>query len=301
MRNYVLAAIVGLAGLTVGAAVDILSRHVSPPVAAPALSARQEDAVASLPPPEPAPEATPTAPDASGPAAPGPAATAPPAPAASDLPNVDISSHAVHAVPSDDTSQVPTITLQDRNGRTLKELKPDSGLSPGYVPSVGPGGARSLASTARPSSAGSAPVLVPPVGGSRLAMAPSNAAFFSGAAQAAGGTTLSVGGRFVNLFGVRVADPRDQCGLGPGDNRSCAQVARDALAQRLARYPNVSCRVPAGQRGQPGAVCTDASGTDLGGFLVAEGYALADTSQSYDYFGAEGVARSYRRGLWRYR
>ena len=142
--------------------------------------------------------------------------------------------------------------------------------------------------------------MVPPVAGPRVAALPSGT-FFNGAGQATGGTVISVGGRFVNLFGVRIADPRDQCGLGPGDNRSCADVARDSLAQRLKRYPNVSCHVPPGQRGQAGAVCTDASGTDLSGFLIAEGYALADTNQSYDYFGAEGVARSYRRGLWRYR
>lgn len=105
----------------------------------------------------------------------------------------------------------------------------------------------------------------------------------------------------MRLFGVRVAEARDRCGLGQGDARSCSEVARDALAQRLQRYPNVSCRVPAGQRGDPAAICIDAAGTDLGGFLVAEGLALADTSQSYEYFGPEGVARYFGRGLWRYR
>jgi endonuclease YncB( thermonuclease family) len=124
---------------------------------------------------------------------------------------------------------------------------------------------------------------------------------FNGAASAAGGTILAVGGRSVRLYGVKLAEPRDRCGLGAGDSRSCADVARDVLAQRLLRYPNVTCRVPAAQRGAAAAICTDGSGVDLGGFLVAEGYALADTGQSYDYSGAEGVARAFHRGLWRYR
>jgi endonuclease YncB( thermonuclease family) len=301
MRNLVLAVIVGLAGLTVGAALVVLGHHAPAPVAATA--SPPDQAVASVPPaPEavPAPETTAT-PPASEPA---PAASAPAAPAAPDLPTVDVTPLAVHTVPNDDTSPVPTVTLQDRDGRTIKEIKPAQGLSPTYVPSVGPGSRQSFASTAPAPSYSlgpSGPVMVPPINGSRLATTVPSGALFSGAGQAAGGITLSVSGRYVSLFGVRVADPRDQCGLGAGDNRSCATVARDALAQRLQHYANVSCHVPPGQRGQPGAVCTDSSGTDLGGFLVSEGYALADTSQSYDYFGAEGVARSYRRGLWRYR
>lgn len=187
-----------------------------------------------------------------------------PAPAVPDLPTVEVDPLPIHAVPDEDTP-VPKVTLFDRAGREIATRDP------------------------RPSPP-QPPARVQPV-----------SAPFTGAAQAAGGTTLAVAGRSVRLFGVRVADPRDQCGLGPGDKRSCAEVARDALAQRLHRSPWVSCHMPAGQVGNPAAVCVDASSTDLGGFLVAEGLALADTSQSYEYFGAEGVARSYRRGLWRHR
>lgn len=190
---------------------------------------------------------------------------APPAVApAPDLPTVVVGQRPVHTVPDEDTP-APRVTLFDKSG---KETTPRRSASlppqsaPAPTPSVAP---------------------------------------FSGLAQASGGTTLSVAGKGVKLFGVRVADPRDRCGLGPGDSRSCGEVARDVLAQRLKRNPSVSCRMPAGQRGEPGAVCTDAGGTDLGGFLVAEGLALADTNESYEYFGSEGVARYFGRGLWRYR
>jgi len=123
----------------------------------------------------------------------------------------------------------------------------------------------------------------------------------SGSARAAGATSLVIAGRTVQLFGVRPADDRDRCFTAGGASAACAEVARTALAARLAGNGAVDCRVPAGQSGDPAFVCRDAAGTDLGGFLVAEGFARADTKNSYDYFGAEGVARTFHRGLWRYR
>lgn len=302
MRQYLLAALVAAAGLAVGAAVVVLDRH-TPPIGSLAPASRPPvasepggggEATAALPPPS-----------AEQPQAPGTAPSAPPAtaeatppakPPGSDLPNVDVAPRVVHTVP-DAEPPAASVTVVDRNGRTLRELKPSAGLSPGYVPSVGPGGAG--ASVA--SRGSSRPVLVPPAPNSRLASAPPGATV-DGRGSAAGGTTLSVAGRSMRLFGVRLPDARDKCGLGSGDSRSCNDVARDALAQRLQHYPNIACRVPPGQRGSDqAAICTDNSGTDLAGFLVSEGYVLADTNQSFDYFGAEGVARANRRGLWRYR
>ena len=135
---------------------------------------------------------------------------------------------------------------------------------------------------------------------SRPAPSPMPAPVIAGAAKASGPTTLAVAGRPIRLFGVRTPEPGDRCGTGSGRG-NCAEAAHDALTQRLDRSPQVSCRIPAGQRGNPAAVCVDASGTDLGRFLVAEGLALADTTQSYEYFGAEGKARSSRLGLWGHR
>ncbi len=188
---------------------------------------------------------------------------APGAPALPDLQTVEVAPRPVHAVPDEEPPPVK-VTLFDRSGREIPSRQ--AALPPPRTPAP-------------------APPVTP----------------FGGRAQAAGGTTLVVAGKTVRLFGVRVAAARDRCGLGQGDARSCGEVARDALAQRLQRYPNVSCRVPEGQRGDPAAICIDTAGTDLGGFLVAEGLALADTSQSYEYAGPEGVARYFGRGLWRYR
>jgi endonuclease YncB( thermonuclease family) len=299
MRKYLVVALVAAAGFAVGAAMVGLDRPapVPPGRAATPVASKPADGgettaappgqQASVPSSVPAPEASPNPPPVTAQAMPA-------KPPGSDLPNVDVAPRTVHAVP-DAEPPAASVTIVDRNGRTLKEINPSAGLSPTYVPSVGPGGA----ATAPRGSA--RPVLVPPPApNARLASLPPGTSF-DGKGSARGGAMLSVSGRDVRLFGVRLADGRDKCGLGAGDNRSCGDVARDALAQRLQRYPTVACRVPSGQRGDQVAICTDSSGTDLGGFLVAEGYALADTNQSFDYFGAEGVARANRRGLWRYR
>lgn len=195
------------------------------------------------------------------PAAPAPAESAPALPA---LPTVDVEARPVHPVP-DQLSPAPAMTVFNREG---KEIRPREPPAPPSRPSVA----------------------------SAAAFAPA-----SGPAVVTGATTLAIAGRQLRLFGVLAPESRDRCGIGPGDNRSCADVARDALAQRLKQNPNVACHLPAGQPGDPGAICIDATGTDLAGFLVAEGFALADTKLSYQYFGAEGVARTYREGLWRYR
>jgi endonuclease YncB( thermonuclease family) len=298
MRQSLLVALAVAAGLVVGAAAVVLDRHAPPPAAKPPVASEpiaSSEATAALPLPESGkPEQAPPTPEAAPAPPPATAKATLPTPPASDLPNVDVAPRTVHTVPDAEPPST-SVTIVDRKGRTLRQLEPSGGLSPTYVPSVGPGGAAATGSRGSTRS-----TLVPPAN-SRVAMALPGATF-DGRGTAAGGTTLSVAGHNFRLFGVRLADARDRCGLGTGDNRSCGDVARDALAQRLQRYPNVACRAPPGQRGSDqAAICTDNSGTDLASFLIGEGYALADTNQSFDYFGAEGVARSNRRGLWRYR
>src|SRR6266851_3864745 len=125
----------------------------------------------------------------------------------------------------------------------------------------------------------------------------------SGAARVADVVSLSVLGRAVRLFGVRAPQAGDLCPSSEqAAPRPCSEAARGALAARLAANDDIVCRVPPGQRAPvPAAVCHDATGADLGLLLVAEGFALADPTQSYDYFAAEAAARQLRRGLWHYR
>lgn len=253
----------GLVGLAMAAAALYEQGGTSPPTNTPKVETLAAPAV-----PADAPSTDAAAPFASQdrrfPPLPLTSVAAPPS--VPDLPTVEVQARPVHAVPSDEPP-IPKVTILDRNGRVIATREPPP--PPPLPPSV----------------PAPAPSITP----------------FGGQAQASGATTLMVGGKTVRLFGVRVAEPRDRCGLGSGDARNCVDVARDALAQRLRRYPNVYCRTPADQRDNLAAICIDQTGTDLGGFLVAEGYALADIGQSYEYFGSEGIARYYRRGLWRNR
>jgi endonuclease YncB( thermonuclease family) len=123
----------------------------------------------------------------------------------------------------------------------------------------------------------------------------------TGSARPLSSVSLSVLGRRLRLFGIRTAEVRDSCSLRSGRAQPCAEVARDELTARLIVRPAVTCRSPPGQRGEPGFICQDSAGTDLGAYLVSEDLALADTHESYEYFNAQDRARAARRGLWRYR
>jgi endonuclease YncB( thermonuclease family) len=203
---------------------------------------------------------------------PAQAAAEPPPPALPKLSTREIAARPTHTVPED---QIPP------SPRPF-EFKQASGLPASSPPSSPP--PRSTATAALPRA--------------------QSAQQLAGAAQASGATALLVGGQPLSLFGVRPPSTTDRC-LGTGGFNigapNCADRARDTLAARLAHDPHVSCRVPSPKTAASAAICLDAEGVDLGGLLVAEGLALADPSQSYDYVGAETVARTQGRGLWHFR
>ena len=228
-------------------------------------------AVAPTPPPAPASESpapepsapaqTPPPDAAAPPAAPEPAA-APPAPELPPLASVEVAARPVHEVPPEKNPPPPDSTALDMT-------RPPPGHA-GQRPSEG--------STPAPPKQ------------------------FTGAARVTGATSLTVGAIPVQLFGVKPPLPGDRCELG-GVATSCFDLAKKRLLERFGRSDQVNCRTP---NPQPGlvvafAICLDANGIDLGSFLLNEGLALADTGQSYDYVGAEGVARTLKHGLWKFR
>ncbi len=123
-----------------------------------------------------------------------------------------------------------------------------------------------------------------------------------GTARVVSEISLVVGNQAVRLYGVKAPAIGDRCVVArDGAARDCRDAARQALAERLQRDPRVSCRAPRDNARTAATICLDSTGVDLAGFLVSEGLALADRSESSDYAGAEGIARSLRRGLWRSR
>jgi endonuclease YncB( thermonuclease family) len=186
------------------------------------------------------------------------------APGAAPLPTVEVKPRPVHTVP-DYTPPAPPVTLENGSRHDAESPRPQT-------------------ATRR---APSAP-------------RPVRTVVVSGRASLGESLSLRVRGRALPLFGVRLPPEGDRCKTRSARApRPCRELARDELAARLSRDSAVSCRVPPGQRGHgAAAICLDAAGIDLGGLLVGEGLALADRTASYDYVGAEGVARSQHRGLW---
>ena len=231
-------------------------------LAVPSLILHQRNATAAPETPQP-PVSAPAMDAPSGaPAVPGADAREP----AADLPTIVVPQRPVHAVPEGEALPARPVTLKGRDGRDVALRSP---------------------STSARRSAPSAPPLM------RI----------NGAARVGEILSLTVQGRTVRLFGVQPPQAGDRCAANADmAPRPCLDLAHEALAARLKGDDAVACRVPPGQRAPvPAAVCFDATGTDLAGFLVAQGLAVFDPRQSYDYVGAESAARSSRRGLWRYR
>jgi endonuclease YncB( thermonuclease family) len=218
-----------------------------------------------------------------------------------ELPTVTVPPHNFHTVPEDENATtIGPVILSDRQGRTIRVLPSTRAGAPPvtYVPSVGPGSRprNSAVASAAPSPAPQYQSAEP----RSLSPVVANPPVFSGRAKAAGPLALDVQGKTVILFGVRSALSEDRCNEGKGN--SCDTAAQAALQTQLNGHPIVACRVPPGQRGnETSAICLDEQGNDLGRSLVIQGFALADSAQSYDYLPAEGAARTAKRGLWRNR
>jgi endonuclease YncB( thermonuclease family) len=116
---------------------------------------------------------------------------------------------------------------------------------------------------------------------------------------------LNVAGRPLRLYGVAAPKASDLCAWRAAyAAQQCDEASREALAHFVADNGAVSCRmlaVGAGERMALPALCTTANGRDLGRYLVANGFALADPNEIVDYAAAEKKARHDQLGLWGYR
>jgi endonuclease YncB( thermonuclease family) len=117
---------------------------------------------------------------------------------------------------------------------------------------------------------------------------------FSGAAQAADGDSLRLGGDRIRLLGIDAPELDQICWEADGAEWPCGRVAHERLRDLLAGS-QTTCQPDGRDRyGRTLATCIVA-GQDVAGVLVAEGLALARG----DYQGDEIAARSARSGLWR--
>lgn len=137
------------------------------------------------------------------------------------------------------------------------------------------------------------------------------AALWSGLAEAQGdnivgrprvidGDTLDFAGTPVDLFGVDAPEAEQTCGTA-AEAWTCGLEARWAALNQVGRHW-VTC-VPRGRSagGNLRAQCylAGVGQHDLGAWLVAAGWALADREAGGAYTAEEAAARAAGKGLWR--
>jgi len=231
-----------------------------------------------------------------------PASPAPPSESLSTLPVQEIAPRTVYAVPETQPRAIPHVILQDRQGRVLGRPSTPAPPPSTYVPSVGPAPHYAASSALPASNRPSMPARAGSAQPAQQAALPPPPSSLSGAAHATGTVSLAIDGHTVRLYGVLPPASADRCALGTGAPQTCAEVTQTMLAARLAHSARVTCQLPPGVgAADPARICLDASGVDIGGYLVGEGLAMADPRASNGYAGAESSARSSGKGLWRFR
>lgn len=111
------------------------------------------------------------------------------------------------------------------------------------------------------------------------------------------GDTLEVHGTRIRLYGIDAPESAQQCRRADGTTWACGREASFALADLIGRR-TVRCEQRDTDRyGRAVAVCT-VGDTDLGAWLVRQGYALAYRRYSLDYVDEEDSARKSRAGIW---
>ena len=121
-----------------------------------------------------------------------------------------------------------------------------------------------------------------------------------GRPRALDGDTLDFAGRTVDLLGIDAPEVQQRCGAA-GAAWNCGLEARWALINRIGRHW-VTC-VPQEQpaAGPLRALCYLAGPgqLDVGQWLVAQGWALADGRAGERYRREEAAAQAARKGVWR--
>jgi len=113
-----------------------------------------------------------------------------------------------------------------------------------------------------------------------------------GTAEVIDGDTLDIGGQRVRLHGIDAFERNQRCG-----GQACGQEASAAL-RRLADGRTTACEVRDTDRyGRLVAVC-HVAGTDINGWMVENGHAVAYRRYSTDYVSTERQAEADGLGAW---
>ena len=118
----------------------------------------------------------------------------------------------------------------------------------------------------------------------------------SGIPRVIDGDTIDIDGTRIRLHGIDAPEASQQCQKG-GQSYQCGQQATLAL-DGIINQSNVTCNInDIDHYGRFVAVCFLGK-TDLNGWLVSQGYAVAYLKYSPDYADAEASAKTAKRGVW---
>lgn len=127
--------------------------------------------------------------------------------------------------------------------------------------------------------------------------APSAALEVRGPPRVVDGDTLVIREERIRLQGIDAPETRQICLATDGRLWACGLAAKRTLAARIARR-KVTCRGRRRDRYRRLVAACFLSGRNLGAWMVARGWALADPRHGSAYLGPQRAARAARRGFW---
>jgi endonuclease YncB( thermonuclease family) len=111
------------------------------------------------------------------------------------------------------------------------------------------------------------------------------------------GDTIEIRGERIRLHGIEAPESAQWCRDWSGRGYRCGQRAADALSRKIGAG-NVRCQVQDRDRyGRHVARCFSGE-TDLNGWMVREGHAVAYRTYSLRYLPYEIIARVNGIGIW---
>ena len=110
--------------------------------------------------------------------------------------------------------------------------------------------------------------------------------------------TLEVAGQKVRLQGIDAPESAQSCRQATSPRYQCGDHATQALRTRIGPDA-VTCTIEGRDRYMRAlGICYAADGTDLNGWLVSQGHALAYRKYSTTYVPQEDQAKAVQAGLW---
>lgn len=111
------------------------------------------------------------------------------------------------------------------------------------------------------------------------------------------GDTIEIHGERIRLDAIDAPESSQQCSQADGKTYPCGRRSAFALADMIGRTP-VRCEAKGRDRYRRIIAVCFKGGTNLNGWMVAQGWAVAFRKYGKDYIPEENTARENRRGMW---